>query len=140
MTRGGSTDPYEANLAIFAFSQLNKILFSTFLTVKNQKRGNSQIGLKGYGGRGGSRVKNISWAYFIEFFLTISTLFVPSKNSKYFPRNRVRRATKMAIFKPKNGLKLIKINENRALKLIKSSNIGYASVSIYTPPETRLMT
>ena len=43
-------DPYEANLAIFAFSQLNKILFSTFLTVKNQKRGNSQIGLKGYSG------------------------------------------------------------------------------------------
>ena len=46
----------------------------------------------------------------------------------------------MATFEPKNGLKLMKINQNRALKLMKSSNIGHASVSIYTPPETRAMT
>ena len=46
----------------------------------------------------------------------------------------------MAIVEPKNGLKLMKINQNRALKLMKSSNIGHASVSIYTPPETRAMT
>ena len=46
----------------------------------------------------------------------------------------------MAISGPKNGLKLIKINQNRALKLMKRSNIGHASVSIYTPPETRPMT
>ena len=45
----------------------------------------------------------------------------------------------MAIFEPKNGLKLIKINQNRALKLMKSSNIGHGSVSICTPPETRPM-
>ena len=94
--------------------------------------------VKGTGG--GSRVKNISWAYFIEFFLTNSTLFVSSKNSKYFSSNRVRRAAKIVICRPKNGLKLIKINQNRALKLMKSSNIGHASVSIYTPPETRPMT
>ena len=46
----------------------------------------------------------------------------------------------MAIFEPKNGLKLMKINQNRALKWMKSSNIDHASVSIYTPPETRPMT
>ena len=68
--------------------------------------------IKGTGG--GSRVKNISLAYFIEFFLTNSTLFASSKNSKYFPSNRVGRAAKIVIFGPKNGLKLIKINQNRA--------------------------
>ena len=68
------------------------------------------------------------------------TFFVSSKNFKYFSSNRVGCEAKMAIFEPKNGLKLIKINQNRALKWMKSSNIGHASVSIYTPPETRAMT
>ena len=61
--------------------------------------------LKKYRFEGGSRVKNTSCAYLIEFFLTNLTIFVSSKNSQYFSRYRVGRAAKMTVFGPKSGLK-----------------------------------